>query len=121
MPESNSVPAPPPVSHAHHAPPVHIREVHKRYQKASIASLPRDEFLLDFGGNGVSEYHKTRVKDTGRIVRARVEKVFRDFESGQKTQEGTGSEGGSSLDDILIYEHSSVPGGYSSSVPLYIA
>ncbi|KAL0638807.1 hypothetical protein Q9L58_002235 [Maublancomyces gigas] len=110
MPKSNSVPPPPPVSHAHRAPPVHIREVHKKYQKASIASLPRDEFLLDFGGNGVSEYHKTRVRDVGRIVRARAENVFRDFEGGQKTQEGAGGEEESPLDDILIYEHSSVPG-----------
>lgn len=121
MPKSNSVPPPPPVSHAHRAPPVHIREVHKKYQKASIASLPRDEFLLDFGGNGVSEYHKTRVRDAGRIVRARAENVFRDFEGGQKTREGAGGEEESPLDDILIYEHSSVPGDYSSSISLYIA
>lgn len=119
MPESNCVPAPPPVSHAHCAPPLRIREVHKIYQKVPIASLPRDEFLLDFGGDGVSEYHKARLKTTGRIPRMRAEMVFRDFESGQKTQEGAWGEETPLEDDNLIYEHSSVPGNYFSLVSLY--
>lgn len=120
MPELNSIPVPPPVSHAHHAPPLRIREVHKKYQKASISSLAQDEFLLDFGSDQVSEYHKVRLRVTGRIPGSSAEKVFRDFESSRKTWEG-GGVGDEKLpgDDILIYEHSSVPGDYSS-VPLHI-
>lgn len=122
MPAPNSVPAAPPISHAHHAPPLRIREVHKRYQKASTSSLPQDEFLLDFGSDRVSEYHKARLRVTGRIPRMRAENLFRDFEGSQETQEGVGVEDEKLLgDDILIYEHSSVPGDYSSSVSLYIA
>lgn len=121
MPELNSIPVPPPVSHAHHAPPVRIREVHKKYQKASVSSLSQDEFLLDFGNDQVSEYHKVRLKVTGRIPGSSAERAFRDFESSRKTWEGGGAEDEKLLgDDILIYEHSSVPGDYSSSLPLHI-
>lgn len=118
MTEPNFVPAPPPLSHAHRAPPPHIREVHKRYQKVPLASLSQDEFLLDFGGDGVSEYHETRLRITGRIPRMRVENVCRDFEGSWKTQQGARSEEESPLgDDVLIYKHSSVPGNYSSASP----
>lgn len=121
MPELNSIPAPPPVSHAHHAPPLRIRDMHKKYQKASISSLSQDDFLLDFSNDRFSEYHKVRLRVTGRIPGSSAEKVFRDFESSRKTWEVGGVEDEKLLgDDILIYEHSSVPGDYSSSAPLHI-
>lgn len=113
MPEPSPAPAPPPLSHAHHAPPPHVRDVHKKYQKASVASLPQDEFILNFSAGEVSGYHKSKLKTAGRVPRRRAERVFKDFEIGIESQKDEVGEEGSSLeDDTLIYEHSSVPGDY---------
>lgn len=120
MPESGPATAPPPLSHAHHAPPPHIRGVHKKYQKASVASLQQDEFVLKFGADGVSEYHRSRLKPTGRIPRARTGKVFKKFEDGVELLGGEEAEGENPQeDDILIYEHTSVPGTIYSASAVY--
>lgn len=101
--------APPPLSHAHHPPPLHIRECHKKYQKTPVASLPKDEFVLDFDGGGVSEYHKSRLKPIGRVSRAKVGMACRAFE-GKEALDGKEEP----EDDILIYEHDFVPGDFTT-------
>ncbi|KAL7268645.1 hypothetical protein RUND412_008722 [Rhizina undulata] len=116
--------APPPISHAHHPPPPHIRLLHKKYQKASLQQILEDRFVLDLkpecnGCKGeslpeASEYHKQRLKIVGRIPKAKLHKIFRKFERVGEKLDSIDSPQDADPEEsevgALIYEHASVPG-----------
>ena len=107
---SRNVPARPPIEHAHHPPPAHIRALHKKLQK----SLD-DVDILDFASPDISHYHRQRLTLSRTIRRNRAAEVFARFEaavngsnsSSSVTDTNTGAEPAA---DIPVYAHSSVPG-----------
>ena len=109
---SRDVPARPPIEHAHHPPPAHIRALHKKLQK----SLD-DVDILDFASPDISHYHGQRLTLSRTIRRNRAAEVFARFEaavSGNNSataaaDTNTGAEPAADS-DIPVYTHSSVPG-----------
>lgn len=107
-----AAPPPPPLDHAHHAPPPHIRAVHKKLQKATADRPPEDVPILDLSSVELPEYHRKRIKLSGAISRAVVDDVFAQFEAAAGCPEAYAP---CSDADIPIYTHSSVPGMSPSS------
>jgi alkylated DNA repair protein alkB family protein 1 len=95
--ESSTAPLPPPLEHAHHQPPPHIKAFHKLAQKT-----PEDADILDFSTGAVSDHHKSRLKQHATISGTTAAEVFARFSGEQHTTDP--------VVDIPIYTHNSVPG-----------
>ncbi|KAI5778435.1 oxidoreductase [Geopyxis carbonaria] len=110
----SNTPPPPPLDHAHQAPPPHIRAIHKTLQKALRDRSPCDIPILDFAeydaatitGDPLAslpEHHRKRLMLTGRISKVQACELFRQFQ-------GSGEIDGGAEGDVPVFEHSSVPG-----------
>ncbi|KAH0614756.1 uncharacterized protein H6S33_000392 [Morchella sextelata] len=112
-----SAPAPPPLSHAHHTAPPHIRAIHKTYQKLSLPALSHDPHILDLAASAdtpAREWHARHVKIVGHVPAERAIRAFKAFRAaageeaaGSEEEEG---EGEGVVGDAAIYEHDFVPG-----------
>ncbi|KAA8909964.1 hypothetical protein FN846DRAFT_898150 [Sphaerosporella brunnea] len=111
-----ATPPPPPLGHAHHAPPDHIRAFHKKLQRAGPDAWPEDIAVLDFDQYDASaddplrrfpEYHRKRLKLEATLSRDHLDRVFSRFEA---VAGGGVPLGAEDAGDVPVFTHDSVPG-----------
>ncbi|RPB13654.1 hypothetical protein P167DRAFT_558337 [Morchella conica CCBAS932] len=66
-----AAPEPPPLSHAHHTAPPHIRAIHKTYQKLPVPALAHDRHILDLAAAAADtparQWHAPHLKLVGYV------------------------------------------------------
>ncbi|KAG0637827.1 hypothetical protein HOY80DRAFT_923704 [Tuber brumale] len=92
-------PQPPPISHAHHAPPAHIRALHKAHQKSPLTAST----VLDFENLPPGSSSSFSVVTDSTIGASVASAAFSAFSDGHEDTVNVES-------DIPVYKVASVPG-----------
>ncbi|KAH8153987.1 uncharacterized protein LAJ45_01754 [Morchella importuna] len=111
-----AAPEPPPLSHAHHTAPPHIRAIHKTYQKLPVPALAHDRHILDLAAAAADtparQWHAPHLKLVGYVPGERARGAFSAFRgaAGCGDDDEEEAAGGGGRGGAAIYEHDFVPG-----------